>query len=98
MPEITPEAAAALEKEMIDIGIRIQAGEKVPLQQQLRFYRFREGQLSQGLAQNADLYQPLENIRETIKEINRKITASGPAGTGGVIGQESLRNTRNTPR
>lgn len=93
----TTESDAEKEKEMVDIGLRIEKGEDVPLQDQLRYYRYRESIVSAQLsAGNTDLFHPLEHIRAQIAEINKKITDSGPKG-GGTTGEGSVRDTHNPP-
>jgi hypothetical protein len=93
----TPESQPD-DKSLIDIALRMQAGEPVGLQDQLRFFRFREHELSEKL-KNGDInaFHPLEDIRGQIEAVNRQIMDSGDPG-GGTTGQGSRHDAHNNPR
>ena len=99
-----PEESIDRQREaMEEIGRRITRGEKVSLQDQLKYYNWRKVNLSQVLQNSSDpkkfakIHHKLEGVENRIAEINGEIMNSGRRG-GGVMGQGSIKDSRNTPR
>lgn len=85
------------ETALLEIGLQMQIGKDVNLQDQLKFLRWREKTLSTQIKDDPDAYTAHEDILAQIEAIDEKIMNSGDRG-GGTTGQASVRDTHNNPR
>lgn len=85
------------EAELEEIGLNMQLGKEVSLQDQLRFLHWREKTLSAQITSDPDAYAAHQDILDQIKEVDEKIMNSGDRG-GGTTGKSSLRDAGNNPR
>lgn len=99
LDELTSHELEALE----EIGRRLKRKEKVGKQDELKYLRWREANLSKALQEASDpkkfakIYHKLEGVRHKKDLVNQEIMNSGDRG-GGVMGQGSIKDSRNPPR